>query len=234
MKRYCMILCCALLLSGCGAKSQAPETLAPTASVESQAVTEASTAPATQATEFLPDPTQETVALSHAAYQVVYSYMMEDTEEYCTFQGIGPDGSLVWTRETAHFPASETPRINPIGRFEGTYYYNEDGTVVALDVITGDILWQNPEFKGSTSAALIDEDYGYLYLCGSDSPDFMAIDPQGNTVRRIDVLSTDHSGPIRIQQAGQQLLIYLSKGPDGAQEEFPVTVDMDWIPQAQG
>lgn len=232
MKKTCMILCCALLLSGCGAKPQAPETTAaPTAPLQTQAVTEA----ATQETEYLPDPTQESVALSHAAYQVVYNYMMEDTEEYCTFQGIGPDGSLVWSQETKHFPASETARIFPIGRFEGTYYYNEDGTVVALDVITGDILWQNPEFQGVCDAnTVLFDDYGYLYLCGANGPDFMAIDPQGNTVRRIDVLSTDHNGPLRIQQEGQQLVIYLSKGPDGAEGEFPVTVDMDWIPQAKG
>lgn len=233
MKKTGIILCCALLLSGCGAAPQPTKSTEPPApSAQTQVVTQPSAA---QETEFLPDPTQESVALSHAAFQVVYNYMMEDTEEYCTFQGIGPDGGLAWSQESKHFPTSETARIFPIGRFEGTYCYNEDGTIVALDVTNGNILWQNTEFQGiCDSDTVLFDDYGYLYLCGSDGPDFMAIAPDGSTVRRIDVLSTEYTSPIRIQQEGQQLVIYLSKGSDNTQGAFPITVDMDWIPQAQG
>ena len=232
------LILAALLLSGCGADTTpatAPETAAAPTVAVTEAPTEAETTEATRFTqpaETLPDPTEETVALSYSAYKVTYTYLRDNGDEFYTFQGIDPEGNVAWTRESAHLGMAQIQRIMPIGTWEDRFFYNEDGSVVALNLVTGQELWRNEEFHGSfgaETAAFVDP-AGFLYLCGADTPDLFVCDVDGNTILRINGFE-DRSGiPFAIRQEGDTLIV-TSEIPDGTVEH---TVPMTWLPQAQG
>lgn len=244
MKKAILILCTAALLAGCQQQPHEPpaetETVLPAA--ETQAATLETSIPETTEViqsesmeALLPDPTEETVELSYAAYQVVYNVLTDGDQESAVFQGIGPNGDLAWSYETQSYASAQLPRITPVGQYEDRYYLVEDGTVVALDVCTGRILFENPEFQGcpAPKAMLIDS-YGFLYLAGMDRPDFFAMDPQGNTVKRMDSLSQEYCRPMEILQEGDQLTVYMESDLHGGSGRFPCEIPMDWLPQAQG
>ena len=219
-----VLLLSALTLTGCGKKEPAP----PPALLDLN--------PTTQATETLPDPTEETVELSYAAYQVTYTYLEDQGQEFYTFQGIGPDGAVVWTRESAHLDCAQVQRVSPIGTADGAFFYNEDGTVIALDVKSGEILWENSDFGGNFStpqAAMVDPD-GFLYLCGYFGPDLFVLDLEGNTVKKIDSLNPDYFWAFQVQREGEELVISLEGDGASSGETHIQTVPMDWLPQPQG
>ena len=230
-KRMFALALSALLLTGCGGQDT-PETTEPvTAEVTAEAETTEATR-FTQPAETLPDPTEETVALSYTAYKVTYTYLQDDDQEFYTFQGIDPEGNIAWTKESAHLDMAQIQRIMPIGTWEDRFLYNEGGTVVALNIVTGQELWRNEEFRGcfgSEKAVLIDP-AGFVYLCGGDTPDFFACDMEGNTVLRINSLEDNPGIPFAIRQEGDTLII-TSEIPDGTVEH---TVPMTWLPQPQG
>ena len=237
-KRILALTLSALMLSGCGADTTPETTAAPTVAV-TEAATEAETTEATRFTqpaETLPDPTEETVALSYTAYKVTYTYLQDDGQEFYTFQGIDPEGNIAWTKESAHLDMTQIQRIMPIGTWEDRFFYNESGTVVALNIVTGEELWRNEEFSGSfgsETAAVVDPE-GFLYLCGVESPDLFVCDVDGNTVKRIDHFDPDHFWPFEIQREGNELVISLEGDSTGSGEIHTHRVEMDWLPQPQG
>ena len=231
----CVLL---LLLTGCGAgSSAASETQEPvfsTTSAEKTAEEEITDAPAETRMESVPEP-ETTLPLSYDAYQVAYNIMEQNGEEIGTFQGIDPEGNLIWTYTTAAYPQGQMMQVSPLGRFQGTYYLLEGGTVMALDIVSGHILFENGDFGGCSSqeVSFID-DYGYLYLCGFDKPDFFAMDPMGHTVKKIGTLDEEHYGPFKITVEDDILTVHMEMDSMGNSGDFPVSVPMDWIPQAKG
>ena len=233
-KRMLALTLTALMLSGCGADTTPETTAAPTVAV-TEAATEAETTEATRFTqpaETLPDPTEETVELSYSAYKVTYTYLRDNGEEFYTFQGIDPEGNVAWTHETAHLGMAQIQRVMPIGTWEDRFFYNEDGTVVALDLVTGQELWRNEEFGGCFSietAAVIDPE-GFLYLCGADTPDFFVCDVDGNTILRINGFENRTGAAYAMERRGDELFVISEDGDGTVYNVVPMT----WLPQAQG
>ena len=226
----------ALLLAGCGGTEEptVPPTVPPAPVAETAPAVPETTEETrfTQPPETLPDPTEETVALSYTAYHVTYTFLEDSGTESYTFQGIDPQGNVVWTLETPVFDMGMTPRIMPVGTWEDRFLYNEDGTLVALDITTGEELWRNQEFQGSfasESSVLVDP-AGFVYLCGWDTPDLFVCDMAGRTVLRINGFEDREGNAFAIRQEDNELVI-TSEIPDGSREH---RVPMDWIPQPQG
>ncbi len=232
-KRIVLLLFATVLLAGCGTQKPAATDSQPEPVVTT---TMPATDLPTDATEEVTEVPTETVELSYDAYQVLYTYMEEDDQEYYILQGIDHQGNLLWSKETQRFDKAEVQRVSHIGTYEGKYIYNENGNVIALDVITGELVWKNEDFGGNLSAdtgALID-DAGFIYLCGALGPDFIAIDSDGNTVKKVEQFSQKHSGAYQIEQKDDKLIVHLSKGPDIEKSEYLFEVEMDWIPEPLG
>lgn len=241
-RKIIFLILTAALLAGC---QKAPQVSAETSSATVTQTLPEETADSTgspaeetaKAAETLPDPTEETVELSPAAYRVVYSYVIEDGKEYYDLQGIGPQGDILWQQQTTPMNCAQVQRVTAIGNDNGVFYYSEDGIVIALNAADGSILWQNMDFGGSfsnASASLIDPQ-GFLYLCGFSGPDLMVIDFQGNTIEKIPSLHEGYYGAYAIEIDGDQLLIHLSGNDlDEDEGDYPFRVDMSWIPEAEG
>ena len=238
MKKAILILALAALLAGCASSP------APAASIPETTVLETSTAETESTAAEIPETTaasvpletlEQTLPLTYTAYQVVYNIMTEGGEESAVFQGIDPNGSLVWTYETGSYPMAQLSRITPLASFQDVYYLVEGGKVVALDIATGEIRFENPEFMGcpAPDAFFIDE-YGYLCLAGYDGPDFFLMDPQGHTLRRGLPEDTPYCMPYEITREEDQIVIHMESDGQGNSGDFPVYVPMDWIPQAMG
>lgn len=244
MKKVIYLLLLTALLSGCGSKEapEIPTPESPALTVLTEPATEGfletteapvSSAPVTQATETqIPE---ETLELSYDAYQVVYNILTEGGEETAEFQGIGPDGNLLWTYRTDSYPMAQLSRIIPVGSYENQYYLIEGSGIVALDITTGAVLFENTDFTGSPGPeAMVIDDYGYLYLAGYDGPDFFAMDPQGHTVKQIPDLSSEFCRPARLLLEGDRIAVYMESDSQGNTGNFPCYVEMDWLPQAKG
>lgn len=236
----CVLL---LLLTGCSPAADPVPEVTETTPVSSAAAGTSTTVPAEETETFFAAETtaapaaeaETALPLSYDAYQVVYNIMEQNGEESGTFQGIGPDGNLIWTYETGTYPQGQMLQISPLGRFQGTYYLLANGTVIAVDITTGQILFENRDFGGCASqeVCLID-DYGYLYLCGFDKPDFFAMDPMGHTVKVISTLDKQYFGPFKITADKNILTVHMGQDKQGNSGDFPITIDMDWLPQAKG
>ena len=222
-----LILLTALLLTGCGGKAQEPaQAPAPKLILET-------TAPETTVPVTLPDPTEETVELAYSAYQVTYTYLEDNGQEFYTFQGLDPHGTILWTRETAHLDLSQLQRTGPIGTWEDRFFYYEDGSVVCLDLVTGEELFRNPDFGGAGVTSLLDP-AGFVYLCGYHGPDLFVMDVEGNTVKKIASLDPNYYWAFQIQQVGNELIISLEGDGQDSPEVHTCSVPMDWLPQPQG
>ena len=119
--------------------------------------------------------------------------------------------------------ATELDRVNEIGMREEVYYYAAGGTVTALDLQSGEVLWENEEFQGASLSYSFGSD-GQLYLCGYYGPDFFAVDQEGNTLCRIDSFSAQYQWPHGIRCSGEQAVVTVSEAASG--EEAEITVNL--------
>ena len=204
-----LLLVFSMLLAGCGgeaADNTTADQSAPTIAIgTNEEITEAATVSS------VPETTEILIA------NVTFEYLTEGMNEYACISGFDADGQLVWSHETDHYPMAQLERVSDVGQWERQYYYIEDGSVVALDVATGEVLWKNADFDGSPAgpdACLINED-GSLYLCGSFGPDFFAVDAQGNTLKSIPYMSDEYYWAYKLEWVDSQIAVYFSGGPEG-------------------
>ena len=237
MKKTVYLLILSALLSGCGVQAPAvsPSTEPLLTFITEPDKTSASVTETSSVETIAMEAEEETQELSYDAYQVVYNIMNEGGKEYGIFQGIGPQGDLIWTYETGSYPQSQVSRITPLGRYQNQYYLAEGTGIVALDAATGAVLFQNPDFTGfPCKDAILIDDYGYLYLAGYDGPGFFAMDPHGHTVKKMLSISEDYHRPIGLELSENQITVFMESDAQGNSGNFPCQVDIDWLPQAKG
>lgn len=232
MKRMMiLLLALVMLLAGCAASTSDYDIPDDREDETIQATPEEPTAEPTEATEAPTAPAWE-------GYEVTYEYLIsKEGQEFCVLTGIDPAGNTAWTYISESYDMAQLERLSDIGRFQDRYYFVEDGSVVALEVCTGDVLWINDDFGGGYSmekSAMIDDD-GCVYLCGFFGPDFFAVDAAGNTLQKIECLDPDYYWAYRLEQVDQQIEVHLSGGPEGdvGDPGYIVSVEIDWPPHAE-
>ena len=195
MKIVAMLLLTALLLTGCGSSEPAQTTAAPV-------TTEAPS---------------ETTLPEVPAITVTFEHVCAEGTEYARITGTDDRGSQVWSLETTHYQLSQLDRVSDVGSWQGRYYYVEDGTVVALNIADGSVLWTNADFGGCPAgkAATLIEENGTVYLCGFFGPDFFGVNAQGKTIQRMDTLDPDYYWAYRLEKTDAAIVVHLSGGPEG-------------------
>ena len=126
--------------------------------------------------------------------------------EYAEIEAFDDSGKSLWNVTTEHHVATELEAVSEIGKYNGMYYYNDDGTVTALDLGTGDVKWRNGDFGGREPSFDFGED-GTLYISGAYGPSFCAIDKAGNTLAEIEEFDTVSGWPHEVKCYGDYVLV---------------------------
>ena len=132
----------------------------------------------------------ETVAEN--TIRVVLETVVEGYDGYGIIKGYDPNENMIWQTVTEKYSMTEFHPVKEIGVYGGFYYYVESGTVVKLNLRDGTVVWKNTHGAGNAVDFVFSEN-GILYLCGSYGPDFMAVNTDGITLKRIEQFSaTDY------------------------------------------
>ena len=87
----------------------------------------------------------------------------------------------LWIYETPEVEATQVERNTSLGRHNDRYYLSEDGTLVALDILDGTVVWKNTDSPSSPSFVFGDKAIYLIFLSS-----FAAISYEGTTLKRID------------------------------------------------
>lgn len=226
--RVLALLLALTLLCGCSTGTGTPQTTDDqTISETPDNTAEASSGESTEeTTEVTTEAVTEEVTEAPVQVEVLFERFFDAGQEYATLTGVDNSGAIVWQYTTDAYDAAQLNRTSNIGSWEDRHYFVEDGSVVALDIQTGDVLWKNADFGGSPAgeeACLITKD-GTAFVTGYFGPDVIIIDANGNTKWFVDQFSPDLFWPYQVEIAEGQLVIYYESGPN--QEKSTLAVDL--------
>ncbi len=144
------------------------------------------------------------------------------------------NGNTVWQYQSPEYNTLvELSVFTDLGRLDDAYYLIENGTVVALDAETGDVLWKNDDFNGSPALdAWAFGDDG-LFLTGYYGPAFYLVSYDGKTQGRIEKFADLNDvtevnlWPYQVEPGDGYALVYY--GDDSPVVENPTIyrVDLD-------
>jgi len=118
--------------------------------------------------------------------------------------------NVIWEYNTPEYQETELPRVSEIGQINDMYVFIQDGSIIALDVQTGNTIWENSDFGGSGTGVAVGENA--IYLCGQYGPDFYAISYDGDTLKKIDSFDENYYWATEIEVSGTQAAVYLHGG----------------------
>lgn len=168
-------------------------------------------------------PPEETPQTQDTGVSVDFAHHNSGAYESAVITGKSREGKTVWSYTTGQYEAAQLDRVNDVGLYGDTYYFVEDGTVTALRLADGELLWKNADFVGSASAHAFDGD-GNVYLSGYFGPDLFIAGPGGRTVKRIDTLDSGYYWPKRMDYQGTQLAITFEGTPSEKDETVYVSL----------
>lgn len=158
------------------------------------------------------------------AVRVSFTSFIQNDRECADIVGFNAQNQKVWQYEArSSHGITELEAIQEIGIVGDTYYLNEDGTIVALALNSGRVLWKNADFGGASLSFAADEQ-GTLYLCGYYGPDLCAIDRNGNTLIDVQHFSPELQWPYEIRY--ESGAVYITFSYSGMDEEVVVRYDL--------
>ncbi len=155
------------------------------------------------------------------------THIYENGMESAEISAYWSDGPFAWEYLTGEYEAAQLDRITEIGVNGDQYYLIEDGSVVALDLETGEVNWINEDFRGSPAQNAFDftED-GTLLISGYLGPDLFAVAADGETLAQCVEFNSDYYWPYSVRYTSDnQIVIIYEMYPDG--EGNVQTIDLD-------
>lgn len=157
--------------------------------------------------------------------RVSYEHFIQDGRECADIAGLNAQNQKVWEyKARSSHGMTELDAIQEIRIVDDVYYFNEDGTIVALEMSSGRVLWKNGDFRGASISYAVDEQ-GTLYLCGYYGPDLCAIDRKGNTLIYVSSFSPNLQWPYKVQY--ENGAVYITCMAFDAQGDREVVVRYD-------
>ena len=100
-------------------------------------------------------------------------------------------GQEVWTHTFTIESMTELPPVSPAAITADRAYVEVGGTLYALSLADGAVLWALNDVGVPLEAPLVDAD-GTIYLSGYYGPDLIAISPDGGELWRVNGIDTDY------------------------------------------
>ncbi len=145
---------------------------------------------------------------------ITFSKSYENATESAVVTAVDVNGSVVWTYQTPGYPAAESDQIVELGRKDDVYYMVQGLHLIALDVQTGDVLWENEDSCGSPSPDAFAFGDDAIYISGFYGPDLIAVSYEGKTLKEIESFSSDYFWPYQLDLSGNDALVYFDGGPE--------------------
>lgn len=133
--------------------------------------------------------------------------------EYAIILGLDTNGDSVWSHVTDEYPVAQDDVVAEVLSTQSQYIFCEDGTLISLDISTGEVLWENREF-GGYGVRGVEADNGNLYFCGYLGTSFFAVDENGNTLHKIESFGADYDWAHDIRFEGDKIAVTLGLGPE--------------------
>ena len=167
---------------------------------------------------------------SEEIVDVTFSRYENGLYEYAIISGVDAKGNTHWSYTTDHYDLAQLYRVNPMDLRDQLYYFNDDRTITALDLQSGQVVW-----KCESGGSIIDKSSytfgkdGTLYYCGYLGPDFCAVGADGTLLQRIEQFDTEYFWANRIEVDNTRAIISFEMGPDGYREdnEYQFYVDIN-------
>lgn len=139
-------------------------------------------------------------------------------------------GAVLWERSTDSYMCAGYAQVTDLGIHGNRYYYEEGGTIVAIRIADGAILWKSVQALGAPRCCFGEGDM--IYLCGYYGPDFVALDRTGEALQYINSLDADFAYTTAIwYEAGT---VYVTKdGSASGQSAKTFSVDVSWMEPEQ-
>ncbi len=144
---------------------------------------------------------------------ITFTRSYEDYYESAVVTAADAEGRVVWEYKTPDYSMTELDRTVEIGRNGDAYYLIQDTHLLALDVETGNVLWENGDNCGSPADGAFAFGEDAIYLSGYYGPDLIAISYGGETLKSIESFDSDYYWPYRLDLSGDEALIYFEGGP---------------------
>lgn len=139
-------------------------------------------------------------------------------------------GAVLWEQSTDSYMCAGYAQVTDLGIHGNRYYYEEGGTIVAIRIADGAILWKSVQALGAPRCCFGEGDM--IYLCGYYGPDFVALDRTGEALQYINSLDADFAYTTAIwYEAGT---VYVTKdGSASGQSAKTFSVDVSWMEPEQ-
>ena len=138
-------------------------------------------------------------------------------------------GNVLWQYVTAAYECAQCERVTGLSSRNGYYYLVEDGTIITLDVTTGEIVWKNSEYKGvALEKGYAFDEEGRLYICGYMGPDLFIVDKNGQSLYREDAFSDNFFWPFELYlKDSNTLTMHFEGTPDYREDGQWINVDLN-------
>lgn len=165
-----------------------------------------------------PDQQQNDPVATSAVEKVLFELARETDEEfqdleYAIITGVDAAGEVVWSHMSGKYLCAMLDTVEEVLCTDTQYIYCEEGTVVSLDIATGEVLWKNSEFKGYGVCGL-EADDGNLYICGYLGTSFFVVEETGKTVHKIESFGEEYAWAYKIQMDRGKIAVTLGLGPE--------------------
>ena len=139
-------------------------------------------------------------------------------------------GAVLWEQSTDSYMCAGYAQVTDLGIHGNRYYYEEGGTIVAIRIEDGAVLWKSVQALGAPRCCFGEGDM--IYLCGYYGPDFVALDRTGEALQYINSLDADFAYTTAIwYEAGT---VYVTKdGSASGQSAKTFSVDVSWMEPEQ-
>lgn len=174
--------------------------------------------------ENVTSPLIESILNPATVENVTFERMYDGNLEYAIIKGVDSEGTKIWEYDTGKYEAATLDMVNEIGISGDRYYLVENGSVICIELQTGNIIWQNSDFQGSVSDYIFN-DNGILFLCGYFGPDFYAIDGNGNTLAQIYEFDESYYWPYEITIEDDYAVVKMEGSSTGEMAEFEVNIN---------